>query len=435
VGAAASAWTVVVIVTSLFLVVDIVADGAPAATMGDGGCAAATTGAGVIGCGAAAGSTCGGAGVAGSCCATGDMNGMGVIDRGMPRTVCCDPPGAVPPGRGGSPPGRGNEGVAIGLPGGPSGDSRGAPGGGRGGNGGGGCGCVGVPPTSVLMRRAGGVGVGPSGPSGARGGTVSALGQSLSARSGFSFFSGPFPSFRSGTPRILHPMAGRNRPMESRARSRGGHDAPGRSPSEKMAAGAARGYCPGMGEAAHALKMTPAEYLAFERASSDRHEYADGEIFAMSGGTREHSLAAQNIARELGNVLLERPCEVHGSDLKIKTRADRYHYADAFVLCGSPIFEDETRDVVENPRLIVEVLSDSTERYDRGDKFASYRTLDTLDDYILVSQTTVLVEHYHRLPDGTWLYRALGPGQQLSLASLGCEIPIDRIYLKVFPAL
>lgn len=129
----------------------------------------------------------------------------------MPTTVACDPPGAVAPGRGGGPPGRGNESVAVGFPGGLSGESRGAPGGGRGGNGGGGCGCGGVPLTSVLTRCAAGVGVGPSG---ARGGTDSALGQSLSARSGFSFFSGPFPSFRSDTPRILHPMAGLNRPME-----------------------------------------------------------------------------------------------------------------------------------------------------------------------------------------------------------------------------
>jgi Uma2 family endonuclease len=189
-----------------------------------------------------------------------------------------------------------------------------------------------------------------------------------------------------------------------------------------------------MGAAAQKLKMTPAEYLAFERASDERHEYAGGEIFAISGGTREHSLASQNIAGELRNALLERPCEVHGPDMKIKTLAGKYHYADAFVICGSPLFEDETRDVVLNPKLIVEVLSDSTERYDRGDKFTSYRTLTTLEEYVLVSQSTVLVEHYHRLPDGTWLYRALGPGERLVLESLGCEIPVDRIYLKVFSA-
>jgi Uma2 family endonuclease len=104
------------------------------------------------------------------------------------------------------------------------------------------------------------------------------------------------------------------------------------------------------------------------------------------------------------------------------------------VICGEPRFEDETRDVVENPKLIVEVLSDSTERYDRGDKFTSYRTIPTLTDYVLVTQTSVLVEHYHRLPDTTWIYRALGPGERLVLTSIGCEIAVDRIYLKVFPA-
>jgi Uma2 family endonuclease len=188
-----------------------------------------------------------------------------------------------------------------------------------------------------------------------------------------------------------------------------------------------------MGHAAQQMKMTQEEYLAFERASEEKHEYADGEIFAMSGGTREHSLAAANVLGELRSALLDRPCEVHGSDMKIKAAATRkYHYPDVSVVCGQPLFEDETRDVLLNPKLIVEVLSDSTERYDRGDKFTSYRTLDTLEDYVLVSQTAVLVEHYHRLPDGMWLYRALGPGERLALGSLGCEIPVERIYLKVF---
>lgn len=189
-----------------------------------------------------------------------------------------------------------------------------------------------------------------------------------------------------------------------------------------------------MGAAAQKLTMTPAEYLAFERASDERHEYADGEIFALAGGTREHSLASQNIAGELRAALLSRPCEVHGQDMKIKTRAGKYHYADALVLCGAPLFEDDSRDVVLNPKLIVEVLSEATERYDRGDKFASYRTIATLADYVLVSQKAVLVEHYHRLADGTWLYRALGPGEHLVLESLGCEIAVDSVYLKVFPA-
>jgi Uma2 family endonuclease len=190
-----------------------------------------------------------------------------------------------------------------------------------------------------------------------------------------------------------------------------------------------------MGEAAPSVPMTSEEYLAFERASEQRHEYADGEIFAMSGGTREHSLIGQNIARELGNALLDQPCEVHGSDMRIKIVATgRYFYPDVSVVCGQPRFEDEKRDTLLNPILIVEVLSDSTERYDRGDKFASYRTLDSLQHYVLASQTKALVEHYQRQRDGTWVYRALGPGERLLLASLGCEIEVDRAYLKVFDA-
>jgi Uma2 family endonuclease len=190
-----------------------------------------------------------------------------------------------------------------------------------------------------------------------------------------------------------------------------------------------------MGEPAQKLRMTPGEYLAFERVSDERHEYVDGEIFALAGGTREHNLIAANVTRELGNALLERPCEVYGSDQKINAAAGKYHYPDASVICGPPVFADASRDVMLNPRVIVEVLSESTERYDRGDKFASYRAIATFADYVLVSQTAVLVEHFHRLPDGTWLYRPLGPGEQLVLPSLDCAIPVDRLYLKVFPTL
>src|SRR5580704_12064319 len=107
-----------------------------------------------------------------------------------------------------------------------------------------------------------------------------------------------------------------------------------------------------MGEAAETVRMTPEEYLAFERASEQKHEYANGEIFAMSGGTREHSLIGQNIARELGNALLDRPCEVHGSDMRLKVLASkRYFYPDVSVICGAPRFEDGTRDTVLNPRV------------------------------------------------------------------------------------
>ncbi len=181
--------------------------------------------------------------------------------------------------------------------------------------------------------------------------------------------------------------------------------------------------------------MTSEEYLAFERASDQKHEYVDGEIFAMSGGTREHSLLATNVTTSLSLALRRRPCEVHNSDMKVRSgREPEYHYPDVSVVCGKPIFEDETRDVLLNPKVIVEVLSESTERYDRGDKFESYGTIASLEEYVLISQMKVRVEHYHRGPDGAWTYRALGLGDRLILRSIECEITVDEIYLKVFPA-
>lgn len=173
-----------------------------------------------------------------------------------------------------------------------------------------------------------------------------------------------------------------------------------------------------MGEAAKQLKMTPAEYLAFERASTEKHEYVDGEIFAMSGGTREHSLAGFERPRRAGRCSVRPP--MRGARLRLEGQ-DRWSEVplSGRLGRGNPSFEDETCDVLLNPKVIVEVLSDSTEKYDWGDKFASYRTIGGLEDYVLVSQTEVLVEHYHRHPEGGWMYRVLGPGDQLDLVSLG----------------
>lgn len=189
-----------------------------------------------------------------------------------------------------------------------------------------------------------------------------------------------------------------------------------------------------MAQATLRVGMSEQEYLALERTSGERHEYAQGELYAMAGGTRAHSLIAGNILRELGLALLDRPCEVHGPDLRIKIAATgRYTYADVLVVCGRPLFEDEQRDNLLNPRVIVEVLSDSTERYDRGEKFAQYRLIPSLLDYVLVSQRERLIERFRR-QDDEWLFRALGPGQRLSLESIGCELEVDRAYLKVFDA-
>lgn len=188
-----------------------------------------------------------------------------------------------------------------------------------------------------------------------------------------------------------------------------------------------------MAEAAAPLKLSPEEYLAFERASEGRHEFADGEIFAMSGGTYEHSLTAVNIVGELRAALLERRCVVHASDMRVKIVATgRYVYPDASVVCGRHVFEDATRDTVLNPVVIVEVLSDSSEAYDRGDKFAQYQSVPTILEYVLASQKEARIDHFRRLPDGSWLLRVLRPGDKLVLDSIGCEILVDRAYLKVF---
>jgi Uma2 family endonuclease len=118
--------------------------------------------------------------------------------------------------------------------------------------------------------------------------------------------------------------------------------------------------------------------------------------------------------------------------MRIKVEASgRYTYADVVVVCGAPRFEDDRRDSLLNPSALFEVLSPSTESYDRGEKFAHYRTLPSLADYVLVSQKQVLVEHFQRQDDGGWLLRALGPGERLALPSLGCEVAVDALYSKV----
>jgi len=182
-------------------------------------------------------------------------------------------------------------------------------------------------------------------------------------------------------------------------------------------------------------RVSPEEYLQLERAADVRHELVNGEMVAMSGGTWEHSLIAQNIGGELRAALRPTPCQVLNSDLRIWIEAtSRYTYADVVAVCGPPRFTDEVRDTILNPTAIFEVLSDSTESYDRGEKFAGYRTLPSLQEYVLVSQKLELVEHFHRQANGTWLLRVCGAGESVSLPSLGCELKVEEIYLKVFAA-
>lgn len=179
--------------------------------------------------------------------------------------------------------------------------------------------------------------------------------------------------------------------------------------------------------------LTPEEYLALERQAETKSEYLNGEIFAMSGGSFPHNLISGNLVGELRQVLKRSPCRVCPGDQRIHIPATGlYTYPDAVVVCGEPRFEDEELDTLLNPTLIVEVLSPSTEAYDRGKKFEHYRSIDSLAEYLLVSQSEPRVEQFLRQEDGIWLFKAFaGRDARMPLPSLGCEIALAEIYDKV----
>jgi Uma2 family endonuclease len=186
---------------------------------------------------------------------------------------------------------------------------------------------------------------------------------------------------------------------------------------------------------AQKVTLTPDEYLAMERASLEKHEYCDGEVFAMAGASWEHNLIVGNVVTALNIAVRRRSCQVCPSDMRVKVPATGlYTYPDASVVCDRPVFEDDKADTLLNPQVIVEVLSDSTEDYDRGTKFKNYRTIPSLVDYVLVSQTGGYVEHHVRQADGSWLMREHGTGERIELVSIGCGIDFDDLYLKVFDA-
>jgi Uma2 family endonuclease len=182
------------------------------------------------------------------------------------------------------------------------------------------------------------------------------------------------------------------------------------------------------------LQLSFEDWLEGERASLEgRSEYVGGEIFAMTGASVEHNAIVANIVRELGTQMKGRPCQVYANDLKVRIRsADAGKYPDLIALCGEHQFQDGRRDVLLNPSLICEVLSDSTEAYDRGDKFAMYRQIHSLREYLLVSQHRVQVELYSRGEDGRWTltdYSALT--DSCPLASVDCTLSLAEVYDKV----
>jgi Uma2 family endonuclease len=180
-------------------------------------------------------------------------------------------------------------------------------------------------------------------------------------------------------------------------------------------------------------RLTEAEYLEIERRAEFKSEFLDGEMFAMSGGTLPHGLIASNLSRAIGNQLEGSPCVVYGSDVRVKIpAAGLYTYPDVSVACGENQVEDEHNDTLLNPTVIVEVLSDSSAAYDRGQKFEFYRQLPSLREYLLVSQYRPHIEHYVRQDSGAWLLcEVAGLESKLSLASLDITISLTKVYSKV----
>ncbi len=176
---------------------------------------------------------------------------------------------------------------------------------------------------------------------------------------------------------------------------------------------------------------TPDKYLKLERRAEYKSEYFDGEIVAMAGAGRNHCLVSGNVTASLGVQLRKKPCEVYANDMKVQAdKARQFSYPDVVVVCGEPQFRDSEDDVLQNPTVIVEVLSPPTEAYDRGEKFLRYRRLDSLQEYFLVTQSERRVEHFLKQSDGSWRMTEWTEGG-LALESVGCTLTLDDIYNKV----
>ncbi len=204
-----------------------------------------------------------------------------------------------------------------------------------------------------------------------------------------------------------------------------------------------------MATPAEQIRLTPEEYTAFEREALPdgeiiRREYINGELIAMSGASRAHNLITINISTALHSRLRGTRCETHANDMRVSTpTTTSYFYPDVIVVCEEPRFEDDVFDILLNPIILVEVLSPSTEVYDRREKFAHYRQLPSLQEYILVAQNKVLVEHYRRqekqenasIGHQDWIFTDFQDLEHsLPLTSIQCELPLQEIYERVaFP--
>ncbi|PSP18596.1 MAG: hypothetical protein BRC52_11960, partial [Cyanobacteria bacterium SW_5_48_44] len=176
--------------------------------------------------------------------------------------------------------------------------------------------------------------------------------------------------------------------------------------------------------------MSPQEYLEWEPTQEIRYEYIDGEIFAMTGGTKSHNRIALNLVTALDSYLLEKGCDIYIADVKVQVSlAASYHYPDVVVTCNSR--DQDSSQFVQYPCLIVEVLSPSTEAYDRGGKFAQYRKLESLQEYVLIQSENIGVECFRRNQQGLWVLYPYEQGDTITLESVGFSLPVETLYRQV----
>ncbi|MEM9460474.1 MAG: Uma2 family endonuclease [Myxococcota bacterium] len=184
-----------------------------------------------------------------------------------------------------------------------------------------------------------------------------------------------------------------------------------------------------MSEAASAAIVTYEEYLQRERKTGLKHQWVGGEIFAMTGGSPEHARRQAAVAKVLGVKLEGRPCAVYGADLRIRSReTDIATYADVSVVCGDLQTDPEDPHAAINPVVVVEVLSPSTEAYDRGQKAAHYRQIPSLREYVLVAQDAPRIEVFRRVEGNRWEFEDARAGESLHLASIECTLAVDEIF-------
>lgn len=179
--------------------------------------------------------------------------------------------------------------------------------------------------------------------------------------------------------------------------------------------------------------ISPEQYLEAERRAETKSEYLNGQIFAMTGASRAHNLVVTNLVGELRTQLRGRPCEVYPSDMRVRvTETGLYTYPDVTVVCGEPRLEDEHADTLLNPTLLIEVLSESTQRYDRGRKAEHYRRIPSLEEYLLVDQTEPRVERYRRRGEREWLLTEVsGLGERIELDSIDGALALRDVYERV----